>query len=373
MSGKRVLVTGGLGFIGSFLVDELLRQGHSVRVFDNLDHQVHPGGKPPDYYNWAVDFVRGDVREMDALRRALRNVDVVFHEAAAVGMGQSQYQVKRYVDTNIGGTANLLDLIVNSRQSIEKVVVAASMSSYGEGVYRCASCGPVRPGLRSEAQVAAGVWDPPCPKCGGALTAVPTDESAAPLGTAVYATTKRVQEELVLNLGYTYGIPVVALRYFNVYGPRQSLSNPYTGVGAIFMSRIKNGRRPVVYEDGLQTRDFVSVHDVVRANIRAMECNEADYQAFNVGSGVPLTVSDIAATLAKLYGAAILPEITRRFRKGDVRHCYADISKIRDRLGFDPQVSFEEGMRELIEWSRGADAQDSFDRAARELRDKGLV
>jgi dTDP-L-rhamnose 4-epimerase len=373
MSAKRILVTGGLGFIGSFLVDELLRRGHVVRVLDSLDHQVHPGGKPPAYFNWGVDFVRGDVRDVEALRRALRNVEVVFHKAAAVGMGQSQYQIKRYVDTNIGGTANLLDLLVNTRHRVEKVIVAASMSSYGEGAYRCDRCGPVRPAFRTEEQVASGMWDPPCPSCGGSLTSVPTDETAVSLGTAVYATTKRVQEELVLNVGRMYRIPVVALRYFNVYGPRQSLSNPYTGVAAIFMSRMKNGHRPVIYEDGLQTRDFVSVHDVVRANLLSMERSEADYEAFNVGSGLPLTIREVASTLSKLYGVNISPEITNRFRKGDVRHCYADTTKIRTRLGFTPQVSFEEGMKELIEWSRGVEAQDGFERAARELKEKGLV
>jgi dTDP-L-rhamnose 4-epimerase len=288
-------------------------------------------------------------------------------------MGQSQYQIKRYVETNIGGTANLLDLLVNSRHTVEKVIVAASMSSYGEGAYRCAQCGPVRPAIRTKASIAVKGWDPPCPSCGGHVTPVPTDETAIPLGTAVYATTQRVQEELALNLGRIYRIPVVALRYCNIYGPRQSLSNPYTGVVAIFMSRMKNGYRPVIYEDGLQTRDFISVRDAVQANLLVMEHPEADYEAFNVGSGLPLTIREVASTLSKLSGVNIPPEITNRFRSWDVRHCYADTTKIQKRLGFTPQVSFEEGMREFVEWSKGVEAHDGFERAVRELKEKGVI
>ncbi len=373
MEKYRVLVTGGAGFIGSHLVDALLERGHEVTVFDTLDSQVHPGRRVPDYVNAEARLVRGDMRDYDRLRDVVVHAEVIFHLAAAVGMGQSMYQVKKYVDVNTGGTANLLDILANRPHNVRKLVVAASMSSYGEGKYRCERCGVQKPPMRSAETTGPGRWDPPCPGCGGPLAPVPTDERTSCDCEAVYALTKKHQEDLALSIGKTYGIPTVALRYFNTYGPRHSLNNPYTGVCAIFMSRIKNDRPPVVYEDGNQTRDFVSVHDIVQANLLAMEKDDGDGEVFNVGSGIPLKIREIAITLARLYGKDIEPEIAARFRKGDVRHCFADITKIRDRLGYDPTVSFDDGVRELIEWSRDADSLDSFDAAEAELRDKGLV
>jgi len=373
MGKYRVLVTGGAGFIGSHLVDALVERGHEVTIFDRLDSQVHPDGRPPGYVNREARFVQGDMRDYDAVRKEVLRAEVIFHQAAAVGMGQSMYQVKKYVDVNTGGTANLLDVLANHEHTVRKVVVAASMSSYGEGRYRCEKCGVQKPPMRAADSTGPGRWDPPCPECGGTLAAVPTDERTACHGEAVYALTKKHQEDLVLTIGKTYGISAVALRYFNTYGPRHSLNNPYTGVCAIFMSRIKNDRPPVVYEDGNQTRDFVSVHDIVQANLLAMEKDEADGEVFNVGSGIPLKIKDIAATLAQLYGKDIEPEIAMKFRKGDVRHCYADISKIRDRLGYEPAISFDEGVRELIEWSRDVESVDGFDTAEAELREKGIV
>ncbi|MBI4575729.1 MAG: NAD-dependent epimerase/dehydratase family protein [Planctomycetes bacterium] len=371
-----ILVTGGAGFIGSHLVDALLAAGHRVRVLDSLDPQVHPDGRPPEYLNPEAEYLRGDVRDGARLESALRGSEVVFHQASAVGVGQSQYRVHHYVDVNLSGTALLLDRLVNwtgPGERPRKLVVAASMSSYGEGLYRCAACGPVRPALRNEAQVEGGRWEPPCPRCGGALEAVPTPEEAACEPNSIYAITKRVQEEMVLLIGRTYGIPAVALRYFNVYGPRQSLSNPYTGVAAIFMSLLKNGRSPVVYEDGLQTRDFVHVRDVVHANLLAMDRPEADGKAFNVGGGRPRTIRGVAEDLAALLGVDRPPEVQHRFRKGDVRHCYADLERARSALGYEPRVGFREGMGELIEWSRTAEARDGFDRSLRELRERGLL
>ncbi|MGQ9631408.1 MAG: GDP-mannose 4,6-dehydratase [bacterium] len=338
-----------------------------------MDEQVHPNEDLPSYFNEGSCFIRGDVRDYDALRKAIENREIIFHEAGAVGVGQSQYEIKKYVDVNCGGTANLLDILVNTKNKVEKLIVAASMSSYGEGVYECGECGKVRPDLRTEEQMRSGAWEPSCPICGGQIKPIPTDETAKQNCNSIYAITKKVQEDMVLNIGKTYGIPSVALRYFNVYGPRQSLSNPYTGVAAIFMSRIKNDNQPVIYEDGLQTRDFISVHDIVQANMLALEKEEANYQVFNVGSGKPLTIKFIAEVLAKLYGKDINPCITNKFRKGDVRHCYADITKIRKSLGFTPKISFEEGMRELIEWARVAESEDRFEEASQILKMKGLV
>ena len=369
---KKILVTGGAGFIGSFLVDALVQRGHEVTVFDNFEPQVH-GRKRPDYLNKDARYVEGSVTDLAAFKKVALRAEVIFHEAAMVGVGQSQYQIRRYTEVNVLGTANLLDLLANGKHHCEKLVVAASMSSYGEGLYACGEHGHVRPALRSEADVASGQWEPRCPRCDQPAKPVATPETAGLNCTSIYAQNKKDQEEMVLMFGRTYGLPAVALRYFNVYGPRQSLSNPYTGVCAIFMSRIKNGHRPVIYEDGGQTRDFVSVHDIVQANLLAMEKPAADGGVFNVGTGKPLAVKEIARVLAGLYGVEIEADIVGKFRKGDVRHCFPDISKARKLLNYEPAMSFNEGMRELIEWSRRAEARDKFEEAASELKKRGLA
>lgn len=369
---KRILVTGGAGFIGSFLVDELVKQGHDVRIFDNLEEQVH-NKKKPTYLNTKAEFVNGDITNKDALNEALPDIDAVFHLASAVGVGQSQYQIKHYTDINIMGTANLLDLMVNTEHDIKKLIVAASMSSYGEGAYSCGKCGVVHPPLRTEEQMKKKQWELLCPGCGAVLKPIPTPEEKVQDCNSIYAITKKVQEDMVLNIGKTYGIPSVALRYFNVYGPRQSLSNPYTGVAAIFMSRIKNNNHPIIYEDGLQSRDFISVHDITQANVLSMEKNSANYQRFNVGTGKPQTIKSIADTLAKLYGVKLEPVITNQYRKGDVRHCFPDISRIQSMIDFKPKISFEQGMKELIEWANDEEAVDKFDQATKELKQKGLI
>ena len=373
MSKKRILVTGGAGFIGSFLVDRLLELGHEVTVYDNLEPQVHSDGKPPEYFNPGAQLIVGDVRDVDSFNRAITGHQVIYHLASAVGVGQSQYEIKRYVDVNTGGTANLLNILVNDGHEIEKLVVAASMSSYGEGCYFNEQDGVVRPHLRTLESMGSGQWEPVSPISGAPVKPIPTPETAEQVCNSIYAITKKDQEDMVLNIGRTYSIPSAALRFFNVYGPRQSLSNPYTGVAAIFLSRIMNNHSPVIYEDGLQTRDFVSVHDVVDALVLCMEKPEADYEVFNVGSGQPLTICGIAETLAKVYGNQIKPEITFKFRKGDVRHCYGDITKITERLGWRPKTAFEQGMQELIEWCQSQKADDRFEQAAKELKDRGIV
>lgn len=373
MSNK-ILVTGGMGFIGSFLTDELVRRGNKVRIFDNLDPQVHPTGQIPDYANPNAEFVQGDVRDYKAFQKALDGIEVVFHYAAAVGMGQSQYEIKKYVDVNTGGTANLLDILANHPHNVEKIIVAASQTSYGEGLYACAEHGPHHPGLRPTTQLERHEWEPKCPVCGTDLEPIPIGENTDRICYAIYAQTKTHQEDMVLNIGRTYNIPAVALRFFNVYGPRQSLSNPYTGVSAIFMSRIKNNKAPVIYEDGQQSRDFISVHDIVQASMLALEKSEGDYQAFNVGYGQNISIEQIAIVLARILGVEhITPEITKKFRAGDTRHSIADISRIQKTLGFQPSVSFEQGMEELVEWAREQEAVDGFAKAQAELQQRGLT
>jgi dTDP-L-rhamnose 4-epimerase len=369
---KKALVTGGAGFIGSFLVDELVDKGYDVRIFDNLEEQVHQG-KVPDYLNREAEFIRGDVLDYELLKDAVEGSDIIFHQAAMVGIGQSQYQPKRYVDVNTGGTANLLDILVNSEHDVRKLLVASSMSIYGEGSYECQKCGIVSPQVRSNEQMKKGDWELRCGNCGTVLKPVPTREDKPLHSNSIYSITKKNQEEMCLNIGRTYGIPTVALRYFNVFGPRQSLSNPYTGVVAIFMSRIKNNNPPIIFEDGLQSRDFISVHDIVHANMLALKSSNADYETYNVGTGRQISILEIAEFLISMYDSDVKPEIVGKFRKGDVRHCFSDISKISNDLGFRPKKSFEESMRELGEWSLDVKAEDRVENATRELRDKGLL
>ncbi len=369
----KILVTGGAGFIGSFLVDKLVSEGHKVKIYDNLEPQVHQGEKPK-YLNNDAEFIKADVCDREKLDKALKSIDIVFHEAAMVGVGQSMYEVIKYTRTNELGTATLLDLIVNKhRDHIRKMIIAASMSEYGEGLYFCKICGRVKPKIRSENNLRKKKWELKCSKCDKYLLPVATDENTQLDCNSVYAINKKAQEELFLTVGKAFNIPTVALRYFNVYGPRQSLSNPYTGVAAIFISRMKAGKPPIIFEDGLQSRDFVSVHDIVSANIRAMKSSKADYQVFNIGSGNKITILDIAIVIAELFSAGMKLKITNTYRKGDIRHCFADITKIKKILNWKPEVKFKDGMKELIEWGMTEKAKDHFDQASRILKTKGVI
>jgi dTDP-L-rhamnose 4-epimerase len=360
---EQVLITGGAGFIGSHVSDELLRRGFRVRALDVLHEQVHGGGAPA-YLDPDVELIVGDVRDRDAVDRALAGVDRVVHLAARVGVGQSMYELSGYVDANTTGTAVLLEALLD--HEIERLVVASSMSIYGEGLYLDPTGEPIVDAVRTTAALERGEWEP-----GGGLEPVPTPEWKTPALSSVYALTKYDQERLCLIFGDAYGIPAMALRFFNVYGPRQALSNPYTGVLAIFASRLLNGKPPLVYEDGLQRRDFVSVYDVARAVRLAVEGDVTGVA--NIGSGRSVDVLEIAGLLAHALGQPSEVEVSGRFRVGDIRHCFADVSHARDLLGFDAEVVLEDGIAELVEWLAGQTADDRVENAHRELERRGLA
>ena len=371
----KILVTGGAGFVGSHLVDALLDRNHEVVVYDSLESQVHIASQVPPYFNSNARLVRADIRDYDSLKRCIldNQIDIIFHEAAAVGVGQSMYEIKRYVEINTLGGANLLDILANNKHRVQKILVASSMSIYGEGKYECPSDGAVYPRLRPQDQLRNKDWEMTCPDCNRKVSPVGTDEKKPLFPTSIYATTKRDHEEMFLEFGEAYRIPAVALRYFNIYGPRQALSNPYTGVVAIFASRLLNDQPPVIFEDGLQSRDFVHVSEVVNANLLAMENEEADYETFNVGTGHSTSILDVARTLAEKLNKEISPLVLQRFRAGDIRCCYADITKITSKLGFKASVTFDEGLKDLLSWLETQAPQDRTHLAFSELEKRGLA
>lgn len=372
MAIEKVLVTGGAGFIGSHLVDALIEQGYRVRVLDSLVSQVHEAG-PPEHLNERAEFIQGDVCDAAIVARALDGVDAVFHEAAEVGVGQSMYEVDRYVRANDLGTGVLLEAIIKRRDKIKKLIVASSMSIYGEGAYNCADCGTVYPQLRETEQLLERRWELECQNCKRQLSPVGTKEDKPLFPTSVYAITKQDQEQFCLVLGRAYGIPSVALRYFNVYGDRQALSNPYTGVCAIFSSRLLNDQPPLIFEDGEQTRDFVHVSDIIQANLLALESDGANYLPVNVGTGRATSIREVTRLLSDGLGKTLEPEIVAKYREGDIRHCVADISRARNLLGYKPRVNLEEGIPGLLAWVRQQSPQDHIIKATAELEDRQLV
>lgn len=369
---RPVLVTGGAGFIGSHLVDALVERGHKVSVLDSLVPQVHAGGEP-EYLNSKAEFIRGNVADRQALRHALKGVEVVFHQAAEVGVGQSMYEIDRYLTGNTAATGVLLEEVVAASPKIKKLIVASSMSIYGEGSYTCPKCGAVAPLLRDDDQLNRSDWEVRCPNCKNVLAPAKTSEDKPLFPNSVYAITKQDQEQLCLVVGRAYNIPTVALRYFNAYGTRQALSNPYTGVCAIFSSRLLNGRAPMVFEDGGQTRDFVHVDDIVRANILALESSRGDFLPINVGTGVATSIGKVAELLAHGLGVNIKPEYAGKYRKGDIRHCIADTTRATKLLGYKPSKWLEQGIPDLLGWVQQQTATDQVDQATEELRRRSLV
>jgi dTDP-L-rhamnose 4-epimerase len=345
-----------------------------VRVLDALLPQVHPNGRP-GYLSSAAEFVVGDVRDPEAVRRALEGTEVVVHFAAAVGVGQSMYEIRHYCDVNVMGAATLLEALVKRRERPRRLIVASSMSIYGEGLYSCSACGPQAPAPRPLAQLERRDWPVRCPVCGRHLEPTGTPETKRLIPTSIYAINKRDHEEMVLTAARSLGVSALALRFFNVYGDRQALSNPYTGVAAIFSSALLNGRRPVVFEDGLQARDFVHVSDVVEACLLAIQREDVSDEALNVGTGRPVSLLQLLELLKREIpsGGRLEPEVLGRFREGDIRACYADISRVRARLGFEPRVRLEEGVKALADWVRAQSCEHSSDTALAELQQHGLV
>jgi dTDP-L-rhamnose 4-epimerase len=371
MKGK-VLITGGAGFIGSHLADELIEQGYQVRALDNLSEQVHGSVQNrPIYLHPDVELIIGDIRDKDLVKKSLEGIDIVYHFAAMVGVGQSMYAINEYTDVNNRGTAILLEALIEN--PVKKLIVASSMSIYGEGLYKGPN-GRIYEGReRVTEQLKVKDWELYNSK-GGRLIPVPTTEPKTPTLASVYALGKYDQEKMCMIVGQAYNIPTVALRFFNVYGTRQALSNPYTGVLAIFASRLLNNNSPMIFEDGKQKRDFVHVKDVAVACRLAAEKPAADFKSFNIGSGNNYTILEIAQSLIKIMGKKdIVPEITGQYRVGDIRHCFANISYAKKILGYQPQVSLEDGLKEFVDWLQGQNANDKVSQAREELAIRGLT
>src|SRR4051794_35688404 len=368
---ERILITGGAGFIDSHLARHLLLEGHEVRALDRLDPQVHPDRRRPSYLKDEVELISGDVRDPAAVEEALRGVDAVVHLAAKVGVGQSMYEIADYCSVNTVGTGVLLEAMLD--RDIRRLVVASSMSIYGEGLARTADGEIAAAVERDRAQLERSEWEPRSPD-GRPLAFEPTPETKTPSLSSVYALNKYDQERMCLLFGSSYDVPTTALRFFNVYGPDQALSNPYTGVLAIFGGRLLNDKPPLIFEDGEQRRDFVSVHDIAAACALALERAEATGLAVNVGSGESVTVREIAARLGRVTGREELEaEVTGKYRVGDIRHCFADITTAREVLGYEPQIALNDGMAELAEWLEGQTAEDRVESAHGELAARGLT
>ena len=366
---KRALVTGGAGLIGSHIVDLLVREGWQVRALDNLEPQTHRHGRPT-WINEQAEFIKGDLRDRDTITAALENIDIVFHQAA---YGGYMPEITKFVHVNSFGTAQMLEVIREKKLSIEKIVVASSQAVYSEGAGDCPKHGLVFPGVRPIEQLCKGDWQVHCPICGAATKSVPTPENAPVGGETVYGLTKVDQERLVLLWGKQLGIPTVALRYSCTYGPRQSIFNPYTGVIAIFCTRLLNGLPPVLYEDGEQTRDFSFVEDIARVNLLAAETDKLNGLAVNVGSGCGIPIREIAEQISDVLKIDIPPEINGEFRPGEMRHLTSAITIARS-AGYKPTVDLNEGIARYIDWIRTqSDIRDYFSEASEILRNKGIV
>jgi dTDP-L-rhamnose 4-epimerase len=374
---KNVLITGGAGFIGSSLALKLLDKGYEVTVLDNLSPQIHgEEGTSSELFlkiRDKVTFIKGDVVNSDDWRKALKGQDVVVHLAAETGTGQSMYEINKYIDVNVKGTSNLLDILTNEEHQVKKIVVAASRAIYGEGMYHCTEHGTVFPVERTEADMSKGDFEVKCPICNTDVEVMATTEETKIHPTSVYGITKQVQEQMCMVVGKSLNIPVVGYRYQNVYGPGQSLKNPYTGILSIFSTIIKNNNNINIFEDGLESRDFVFIDDIVDATILGIEKEEANFESFNVGTGVPTTVIEVANVLKEKYQSNTEIQISGNFRLGDIRHNYADLTKIKEKLGFTPKVSFEEGISKFVDWVNQQEVvEDRYQKSIEEMKKKGL-
>ena len=367
------LVTGGAGFVGSHLVDRLLARGDRVRVLDDLLPQAHPTGVAR-FLSSEAELQVGDLRDRAAVDRALEGVDCVFHLGGMVGNGQSMAEIRRYIDVNSVGTATLLEALVARRSQLRRLVVASSMVVYGDGAYRCPAHGPLARVSRPVERLRARRWEPVCHSCGAEALAIATNEEHSLHPTSTYGVSKLSQEQLSLCIGRAYGLPTIVLRYLNIYGSRQALGNPYTGICAIIAARLLNGRRPLIFEDGQQRRDLVHVSDVVEANLRAELAPEsACYQPYNIGTGRSVTVLELASLLGRLLGSPLEPELRGEYREGDIRHCFADVSRARQALGFEARRTLSDGAAELASWAASERPDDRTDAANHDLRQRGLI
>jgi len=373
---KNILITGGSGFIGSRLCEKLHERGYKITILDNLSEQIHGTAESSLFQKvkGKCIFIKGDVRNKMDWKEAIKGQDIVVHLAAETGTGQSMYEIEKYNDVNIMGTANLLEILANTEHSVKKMIVASSRAIYGEGKYNCKIHGDQYPSKRQEKYMKKGEFNPKCDICNTELNLVPTDEKSKIHPSSIYGINKQQQEQMVMLMGDSLGIPSVAFRYQNVYGPGQSLSNPYTGILSIFSTRILNGNNLDIYEDGLESRDFVYIDDVVDATILGIEKEEANGEVFNVGSGISTTVKEVAESLKKFYHSDISISISGKYRLGDIRHNYADLNKVKSLLGFIPKYNFQKGISEFVSWVKTKEVmQDRYEKSVQELKNKGLM
>ena len=376
---KKILITGGAGFIGSNLCLKLVEKGYHVTVLDNLLEQIHgndPENTSPLYQSLKekVNFIQGSVTDRSILKEALQGKEIIVHLAAETGTGQSMYEIERYTKINIGGTALLLDILTNTSHHVKKVIIASSRAIYGEGKYKCKELGFVYPECRSATAMKEKDFEVHYAGCSSALEVLPTDEESKIHPSSVYGISKQVQEQLVMTITKSLGIAGVAFRYQNVYGPGQSLHNPYTGILSIFSTRIKNGNPINIFEDGKESRDFVYIDDVVNATLLGIENEKANGNVYNVGTGTPVTVTKVVELLTHYFDTKVTVEITGNFRIGDIRHNFADITKIKKHLGFKPEITFEEGIERFVKWVKNQAApSDNYEQSLSEMKEKGLL
>jgi len=373
---KNILITGGSGFIGSRLCEKLYARGYSITILDNLSEQIHGTTESSLFkkIKGKCTFVKGDVRNKEDWKKVIGGQDIIVHLAAETGTGQSMYEIEKYNDVNIMGTAHLLEILANTEHSVKKMIVASSRAIYGEGKYNCKIHGDQYPLQRKEIDMERAEFNPKCEICNVELNLLATDEKSKIHPSSIYGINKQQQEQMVMLMGDSLGIPSVAFRYQNVYGPGQSLSNPYTGILSIFSTRILNGNNLDIYEDGLESRDFVFIDDVVDATILGIEKEEANGEIFNVGSGVATTVREVANSLKKFYNSEINISISGKYRLGDIRHNYADLNKAKNLLGFTPKYNFQKGISEFVSWVKTQEVmEDKYEKSIQELKDKGLI